>query len=203
MTRNANLPPPGEPWVWQTRELMRSDAWKARGINVVRLIDFLLVELMNHGGKDNGKLKATHRQLEDFGVGARYVAEAIRRAEELGLIECQRGGQRVATTYALTWMPLHDGTPASNQWQAYRSEGPTREVGIKSRNLPYKGRAGLPYKGRADGPNLPPKGKADHPKTLPYKGKALLEEDSYQGADDIKDLSAGPRLRVVEGGGCA
>src|SRR5690242_16231849 len=86
-----------EPWVWQTRELRASDAWRSAGINARRFIDFLLLEHMNHGGKENGLLKAPHRQLEDFGIGARRITDTIREAEGLGLVECHRGGLRVAT----------------------------------------------------------------------------------------------------------
>ena len=51
-------PPKGEPWVWLTRDLLRSQAWRGLGINARRLVDFLLIEYMNHGGKRNGHLLA-------------------------------------------------------------------------------------------------------------------------------------------------
>jgi len=55
------------------------------------------------------------------GIGLRLITDAINEAEEFGLVDCRRGGQRVATTYTLTWLPLHDGAPASNRWRAYQS----------------------------------------------------------------------------------
>jgi hypothetical protein len=50
-----------EPFVMLPRELIASDAWRSLGINGRRLIDFLLLEHMGHGGKENGKLKAPRR----------------------------------------------------------------------------------------------------------------------------------------------
>ena len=87
------------------------------GINTRRLIDFLMQEEMNHGGQENGKLKAPNKQLYEWGIGRRHVAGAIREAEALGFVAVHRGGMRVATTYALTWRPTHDGKPPSHRWK--------------------------------------------------------------------------------------
>jgi uncharacterized membrane protein len=67
----TNRPPAGESFVWLTRDLIRSDAWRSLGINVRRFIDFLWLEHMAKGGQQNGKLKAPHRQLEKFGISVR------------------------------------------------------------------------------------------------------------------------------------
>jgi hypothetical protein len=202
-----NRPPPGEPFVWQTRELLSSAAWRSMSINGRRVLDFLLLEWMGKGGRENGRLKAPHRQLEAYGVGARLVAGAIREVEDLGLVACNRGGMRIATTYALTWLPLHDGTPASNRWRLYRNPDLAPLAQPKARNLPsegeadcgnlpHEGEAALPSEGEADGPNLPHEGEADGPKNLPHEGEALLREDSYQGRGDrfrsIHGAVAGP-----------
>ena len=104
---------------WLTRELLASDAWRSLGINELRLVTFLLIRHMERAGRENGKLEASYRQLEAFGVCRRRLAATIRRLEEIGLIDCHHGGMRVATTYALTCYALHDGTPASDRWRAY------------------------------------------------------------------------------------
>ena len=39
--RQSATPAAGEPWVWLTRELLRSDAWRSLGINGRRVVDFL------------------------------------------------------------------------------------------------------------------------------------------------------------------
>ena len=90
-----NQPPNDIPWVWQSRALRQSAAWRSAGINARRFIDFLLLEHMKHGGQANGRLKAPQRQLEKFGIGARYVIGAIREAEDLGLVDGYHRGQRV------------------------------------------------------------------------------------------------------------
>ena len=116
-----NRPPDGKPYIWETLEMKKSDAWWSLSRGAYRFIDFLAIEHMQNGGRKNGKLKAPHRQLVDRVAGARHVASVIREAEELGFVDCFRGGMRIATTYALTWLPLHDGTPASNRWSTYRN----------------------------------------------------------------------------------
>lgn len=121
MTNGTRRPPPGEPWVWLTRELLKSDAWRSRSINAGRLIDFLLIEHMAHGGTANGKLMAPRRQLKAYGVGSQYISRTIEEVETSGLVEVHRGGMRVAVRYALTWLSHHDGTAPSNRWRAFRA----------------------------------------------------------------------------------
>lgn len=191
MSGKINRPPTGEAWIWMTGELLASDAMRTMSGKARKVLNFLMLEHMAKGGKKNGKLKATHRQLAAAGISEHYVKAAIDECEELGLIECGRGGMRVATIYALTWLPLHDGTPASNQWRTYRNPELQPMTQAKIRNLPTKQQAGLPPKQQADCPNLPPKQQADCPQNLPPKQQALLRKDSYQGGDDTTDLSAG------------
>jgi len=139
-----NRPPVGEPYVWLTRDLLASDAWRSLGINARRFVEFLMIEHMNKGGQHNGKLKAPDRQLREFGIDARYVAGAIREAEERGLVDCLRGGMRVATLYGLTWLESHDAAPATNRWRDYYNPNLARFPAAISRNLPDKGKAALP-----------------------------------------------------------
>ena len=121
MPDKRNRPPPGEPWVWLTAEMMKSDAWRSAGINSRRLIDFLLIELMAHGGQGNGALLAPEEQLSSVGIGRRYVACAIREAETLGLVDCYRRGRRVATLFGLNWLPSLNGSPPNDRWRDYRN----------------------------------------------------------------------------------
>src|SRR3546814_955874 len=41
-------------------------------------------------GKENGRLQAPRRQLEEFGISARHVTNAIDEIERLGLADCKR-----------------------------------------------------------------------------------------------------------------
>jgi hypothetical protein len=61
------------------------------------------------------------------------VSGAIEGLEGKGWIECHRGGMRVATTYTLTYLPTHDGKPASHKWRDYRNPKLHREPKANSR----------------------------------------------------------------------
>jgi hypothetical protein len=113
--------PPVEQFIKLPRDLLASDAWRSLSVNGRRLLDFLMLEQLRHGGKANGRIKAPYRQLVDFGIGDHLVAPAIRETEELGLIECHHGGMRVATTFALAWLPLADGKLAAGAWRDYHN----------------------------------------------------------------------------------
>jgi hypothetical protein len=69
-----------------------------------RVLVFLMRELLRHGGKGNGKLKATHRQLIAFGVSASLVSSAIKELEAATLVRCDRK-DRATTLFELTWLP--------------------------------------------------------------------------------------------------
>jgi hypothetical protein len=149
-----------------SRELLRSDAWRSLGINERRLIDFLMIEHMRHGGKQNGKLKAPRQQLHAFGIGSHFVSAAIAAAEKCGLVRCNRGGMRVATTYALTWLATADGSPPSHAWRVYQDADLRPVTEQKIRNLAAKQQSGLGAKQQSDGPNLAAKQQSDGSKSL-------------------------------------
>jgi hypothetical protein len=119
-------PPKGEPWVWLTRELLRSDAWRNRGINCARLLDFLMIEHMNHAGTENGKLAATYDQLVVYGLTRSEIRSAIEEAETLGLLRFKRGGRWAGTNqpsrYRLTFLPSRDHLPPTNEWKQLAQE---------------------------------------------------------------------------------
>jgi hypothetical protein len=107
----------GEAFVKLPRELLQSDAWRSLSINARRLIDTLMLEHMRHGGKRNGFLAAPRRQLERAGIHAHLVSGAIEEVERIGLVDCRRGSGRRPSVYALTWLPLSDGTEPRNRWR--------------------------------------------------------------------------------------
>jgi hypothetical protein len=168
-----NHPPSGESFIWLTRELLSSDAWRSQSIHTRRLIDFLLLEYLRRAGQTNGRLKAPYRQLYAFGIGAHFAPSAILRAEELGLVACAKAGMRTATTYRLTWLESHDGMPPTNEWRGYRNPDLPPLLDPKIRNLHVKQHAGLHAKQHADGANLHAKQHPDSPKTLHAKQHAL------------------------------
>lgn len=114
-------PPKDEPWVWLSRELLTSDAWQARSITCVRLIDALLIEHMNHAGIENGNLAATYDQLQACRISRGLICSAILEAEYLGLVRCQRGGRWAGNNqpsrYRLTFLGDKEGNFPSNEWK--------------------------------------------------------------------------------------
>ena len=114
-----NRPPEGEPFVWLTQELIASDAWRTLSINGRRLLEFLMIEHMNHGGLENGNLVAPYEQLVAFGITRRLVNPTIDELKTRGLVDVQRAGMRSATRFALTWLPIGHMEP-TNRWRRYR-----------------------------------------------------------------------------------
>ena len=139
----ATRPPKNEPWIWHTREMIRSEAWRAASINTRRLLDFLEVEHCNHAGTDNGNLKATHDQLREFGLSSNSIRPAIEEAEFLGLLSFQRGGRwggsNQPSTYRLTYLPDREQNAPTNDWRnrtkeqidAWRDEQRSRRKGAR------------------------------------------------------------------------
>jgi hypothetical protein len=117
MSSKLNGPPKGQRWIWLTEELLDSDAFCSLSINAFRFVRVLMSEQMKQGGRGNGHLIATRRQLQKAGVPARCVTDAIEQAKSLGLVDVKRGIGRRPSTYALTWLPLADGIPASDRWR--------------------------------------------------------------------------------------
>lgn len=172
MTGKARLED-GKNFVMLTRELVGSDAWRSASINARRLLDFLIVQHLSRAGKDNGKLKAPYEQLVTFGISSSVIADVMREVEELGLVEAERHGMRVATTYTLTWLATHDKRPASDRWRDFQNPALKPLPKPKSRNLPSKPSAELPSELRADRVKLPSEVRADAPQNLPSEPRVL------------------------------
>lgn len=86
--------PEGEPFVMYSREFIASVAFRAASPQCRRLLDFLELEHMAHGAKENGSLLAPHDQLYDFGIGKSDIARTIEEAEALGLVRVEYGGKK-------------------------------------------------------------------------------------------------------------
>ncbi len=119
--------PANEPWVWLTRELLASPAWRAQSINCRRLIDFLLVDHANHAGTENGNLMAPYDQLVESGASRSEICNAVDEAKFLGLLWVNRGGRWAGTnqpsTYQLTFLPtVSNMQPATNDWKGKTPE---------------------------------------------------------------------------------
>jgi hypothetical protein len=79
--RRENRPPADMPWIWLTREMMESPAWRAlgtcEGVNERRVVERLMLEHMAHAGTENGNLVVTYRDFEAYGVRYKSIKTAI------------------------------------------------------------------------------------------------------------------------------
>jgi hypothetical protein len=184
--------PTSEAWVRLPRELLTSDAWRALGINERRFVDFLMIEHMRHGGKANGSLLAPRGQLEQFGIGARYISSAIEKTERLGLVDCKRGTGRRPSSYALTWLPLSDGRAPSNRWRTpITSEGKSLPMTSQGKCLGYPKES---HKARSDF-----RREVTKPKNKGIRREASSKKASYHEDDSSKLNVGGGRGWAVEG----
>jgi len=120
-------PPKDEPWVWEPVNMKASPAWKALGINARRFIDFLEIEHRNHGGRENGNLKATYDQLVSFGLSRSEIKSAIDEVVIFGFVKVIVQGGRWANSnqpsvYRLTFYASRDANPPSNEWKGKTEE---------------------------------------------------------------------------------
>ena len=148
--------PAGMPFVQLSIELICSPAWRALSINGRRLIDFLLIRHMEHGGSENGNLLATYDELEEFGIARRLLRKTIQEVENLRLIDVERGGRKGFTQthysrFRLTFLPDRNvsdrginyfGEP-TNEWRRVTPKQAAQIAGKKDshkfENLGYEG----------------------------------------------------------------
>jgi hypothetical protein len=153
LRERRNRPPDGEPWVWLTRELLESDAWRTMPRATRLVVDRVMIEHMAHAGTQNGALIVTYADFIRSGSRRAGLPEAISDAAARGLITVTQKGRassgpdRWPSKYALGWLPLLDGSSPSNRWKAWRRRAPipgniesssglgVRENGRKPRSL--------------------------------------------------------------------
>lgn len=103
-----------EGFVGEPMSLLESPAYRALNFPALKILGFLKLEHVRHGGQENGRLLAPYRQLEALSISARHVKPALAMLEALGIIRVTSDGSRLggrpnAATYALTWLPTCDG----------------------------------------------------------------------------------------------
>jgi hypothetical protein len=118
-----NKRPRSEAFIKRRRCLNESAAMAALTLAAHRALLRLEIELMQHGGKNNGKLIVTYNDFVAFGMHRSTVAPAIRLLVEVGLVEITVRGWRLAThgrpaRYRLTYLEAY-GKPPTDEWAAY------------------------------------------------------------------------------------
>jgi hypothetical protein len=128
-------------FVGHTRALLESAAWQRRSIHLVRVLDRLELEHLDHAGKENGFLKVTFDQFAKAGVSMRFIKPALTEGVALGLIIItHQGGYRGAgrrdpSTYQLTYLAWKFipavGPPQylepTNEWKKVSGTKPERQ----------------------------------------------------------------------------
>ena len=126
-------------WVAHRIPMLESDAWAKLTLTTRRVLDRLEIEHAHHGGKENGNLVCTYRDLERFGVRRPSIAAAIRLLVEVGLVVVThkgRGGNaefRDPSRYRLTYLPSAKLAPTED-WEKYASPSPLSPRDIDSRH---------------------------------------------------------------------
>jgi len=125
----ANRPPEGTSWCWLTAEMLESPAWRALTGNAMKVVLRIALEHLKHGGVENGLLPVTYQDFVRWGVRRNAIREAIVVAINLGWIDKTSTGEvpwhgdiRRPSAFALTWLPRHNGTLASNRWTHIKSD---------------------------------------------------------------------------------
>lgn len=128
--RQARNRPPDEPWVWLSREMLESEAWRSLSRASRLVIDRVILEHMAHAGTMNGSLAVTYSDFTKFGIRRQSLKGAITDAVTKGLLiitvkgRPSTGDDRWPTRYALGWLPMYDGTAPSNRWKQWTKDRP-------------------------------------------------------------------------------
>ena len=125
-SRKFNRPPSGEGWIWLTGELINSLAWRSMSVNCLKLTLRLLLEHINHGGLENGRLVCTYKDFQEYGLTRNKIRPAIEEADFLGLVKHQRGERVFAknqpNSYRLTFYGTDELHTATNDWKRLTEE---------------------------------------------------------------------------------
>jgi hypothetical protein len=131
-----NTVPEGEPWIWLTRKMLESGAFRALSRNAFLALFRIMIEHMSQGGCENGRLRVTWRDFEAYGIyrkGDGGIKKALADLAAVKIITIEKSGRRrqhaedigEAAEYRLCHLPV--GTPtnidyATNQWKRFGSD---------------------------------------------------------------------------------
>jgi hypothetical protein len=138
-------------WVFHTLELLCSPAWRGRSVNCMRLLEFLEIQHLQHGGYENGHLIATFDQLVAFGIGRRFISDTIAEAENRRLVVAEKHARLSLaksnpTTFRLTYLHTRApngkrlAIPPTDEWKAFaeKTESKCTKVNHRQTMKPQK-----------------------------------------------------------------
>jgi hypothetical protein len=132
----------GEQFIMLYREVVNSFAWRAASLGCHRFVWRLCEEHMAQGGKENGNLITTYKDLLEYGIpGRSTIAEAQREAVALGLVvlgKRGRGGNaenREAHRWGLSFLKIKGrrGSYVDTGWKRFASLKEAEAVANKAR----------------------------------------------------------------------
>jgi hypothetical protein len=110
------------------RDLLASPAWLTMSHQCRKFVDALMTEWADHGGIENGNLKAPYNQLQTRGLRRETVLDVVVEARALGIVHSVRGqrsygSRRNPSVYRLTWLGTpQNGLTATNEWRAIKTK---------------------------------------------------------------------------------
>lgn len=129
----------GSQFIARRIEMLRSPAFRVLSLSARRILDRIEIEHASHGGRDNGKLPVTFRNLIEFGIPCRDdIARGIREACALGFVELTRPGRagngefRAANLFRLTYLPANGKRP-TDEWRRIRTIEEAEQAARNSR----------------------------------------------------------------------
>jgi hypothetical protein len=124
----------GSQFIARRIEMLRSPAFRVLNLTGRRILDRIEIEHASHGGKDNGRLPVTFRNLIEFGIPNRdNIARGIREIGALGFAELTRHGRagngefRTPNLFRLTYLPAN-GKRTTDEWQQIRTIEDAKEI---------------------------------------------------------------------------
>lgn len=117
-----------EGFVAEPRSLLESPGYGALSFPAHKVLHFLKLEHVRHGGKENGLLLAPHRQLQTVArISPKNIKTALEMLQAFGLVRLTSSGERLggrpnAATYALTWLPTCDGLMPTEDYKKVSAE---------------------------------------------------------------------------------
>jgi len=143
-------------------DLIESPAFRVLSRAARQVLARIELEHASHGGAENGSLRVTYKNFEEYGVHFRAIAPAIREACALGLLEVtKRGGrgnddgERHPSEYRLTYLTAkNENGDGSHEWKKIKTIAEAESIARSARRTRYQNRvdAGKAHAARKQNP---------------------------------------------------
>ena len=164
--RKLNAPPKDQPWIWLTREMVESPAWRVLTHPALKVVMRVALEHMSHGGVCNGALPITYDDFTAYGVRRSSIRKGIAEAIALGFVDRIRegrkawgGGRGAPAEYRLAWVPMAagtaDSTTTNDRWRTFKTIAAAQAVADAARQMAEEPAARARKKSPARPPTAP------------------------------------------------